>query len=217
MSLDEPARSLRIRQLRNFLASLMLSQGVPMILGGDELAQTQQGNNNTYCQDNELTWLNWKLGDEEQKLLTFVRRVIALRREQPVLQSRKFFQGRSIRGADIKDLTWLEPTGQEMNDEAWDAGFVRCLGVRLAGDLIQDLDERGQRIIGDTLLVLFNAHHEMIQFTLPEEPWELVLDTWEGEQEPFTPGAKTYPLQGRSLAVLKLRKSEAEGGESAKG
>jgi len=215
---DDPAiRSLRARQQRNFLATLMLSQGVPMILGGDELGHTQKGNNNTYCQDNELTWLNWKLGDEEQKLLAFVRRVIALRREQPVLQSRKFFQGRSIRGADIKDLTWLEPTGQEMNDEAWDAGFVRCLGVRLAGDLIQDLDERGQRIIGDTLLVLFNAHHEMIQFTLPEEPWELVLDTWEGEQEPFTPGAKTYPLQGRSLAVLKLRKSEAEGGESAKG
>jgi len=134
-----------------------------------------------------------------------------------VLQSRKFFQGRSIRGADIKDLTWLEPTGQEMNDEAWDAGFVRCLGVRLAGDLIQDLDERGQRIVGDTLLVLFNAHHELIQFTLPEEPWELVLDSWEGQEEPFTPGAKTYPLQGRSLAVLKLRKPEAEGGESAKG
>jgi glycogen operon protein len=214
---DDPAiRSLRARQRRNFLATLVLSQGVPMILGGDELAQTQNGNNNTYCQDSELTWLNWKLGDEEQKLLAFVRRVIALRREQPILQSRKFFQGRSIRGADIKDLTWLEPSGQEMKDEAWDSGFVRCLGVRLAGDVIQDLDERGQRIVGDTLLVLFNAHHELISFTLPEEPWELVLDTAEGETEQFTPGAKAYPLQGRSLAVLKLCKPEANASESPK-
>jgi glycogen operon protein len=213
---DDPAiRSLRARQRRNFLATLMLSQGVPMLFGGDEFGHTKNGNNNTYCQDNELTWLNWKLGDEEQKLLAFVRRVIALRREQPILQSRKFFQGRSIRGADIKDLTWLEPSGQEMKDESWEKGFVRCVGVRLAGELIQDLDERGQRIIGDTLLVLFNAHHEMISFTLPDEPWELVLDTAENPPDVFPPGGKTFPLQGRSLAVLKLQKPIATG-ENAK-
>jgi glycogen operon protein len=214
---DDPAiRSLRARQLRNFLATLVLSQGVPMILGGDELGHTQSGNNNTYCQDNELTWLNWKLGEEEQKLLAFVRRVIGLRHEQPILQSRKFFQGRSIRGADIKDLTWLEPSGQEMRDEAWDTGFVRCLGIRLAGDVIQDLDERGQRIVGDTLLILFNAHHEMIAFTLPQETWELVLDTAENPPETFQPGGKTFPLQGRSLAVLKLLKSETPADENPK-
>lgn len=213
---DDPAiRGLRVRQQRNFLATLLLSQGVPMILGGDELGQSQNGNNNTYCQDNELTWLNWKLGEEEQKLLAFVRRVIALRREQPILQSRKFFQGRKIRGADVKDLTWLEPSGQEMKDESWDKGFVRCLGVRLAGDLIQDLDERGQKIVGDTLLILFNAHHEMIAFTLPQEPWELVLDTAENPPDAFQPGGKTFPLQGRSLAVLKLRKAEANGSAPA--
>src|SRR5260370_1231754 len=103
-----------------------------------------------------------------------------------------------------------------MNDESGDSGFVRCLGGRLAGDLIQDLDERGQRIVGDTLLVLFNAHHELISFTLPQEPWELVLDTAESQPEPFIAGAKPFPLQGRSLAVLKLQKSAAAAGESPK-
>ncbi len=210
---DDPAiRTMRGQQKRNFIATLLLSQGVPMILGGDELGHTQNGNNNTYCHDSELTWLNWKLSEEEQKFLAFVGRVIQLRRAQPVLQSRKFFQGRKIRGAGIKDLTWLEPSGQEMTDDAWDSGFVRCLGVRLAGDLIGEMDERGQRIIGDTLLILFNAHHEMIPFTLPaqapDEQWLLVLDTTEGKEEQFQPGVKIYPLQGRSLAVLKLLKAE---------
>jgi glycogen operon protein len=214
---DDPAiRSLRARQRRNLLATLLLSQGVPMLSGGDEMGHTQHGNNNAYCQDNDFTWLNWKLREEEEKLLAFVRRVIALRHGQPVLQSRKFFQGRKIRGADVKDLMWLEPSGQEMNDGAWDTGFVRCLGVRLAGELIGNIDERGQRIVGDTLLILFNAHHEMIPFTLPQEPWELVLDTWEGQQEPFPPGGQTFPLRGRSLAVLKLRKPETPGDENPK-
>src|SRR5205807_6871287 len=112
----------------------------------------------------------------------FVKRVAAVWREQPVFQRRRFFQGRSIRGSDIKDLSWLEPSGEEMPDEAWDAGFVKCLGVRLAGDLIGDVDERGDRIVGDTLLLLLNGHHEAIPFVLPlhkeEQQWELLLDTY---------------------------------------
>src|SRR6185436_499110 len=165
---EEPAiRSLRMRQRRNLMATLLLSQGVPMICAGDELGRTQQGNNNAYCHDGELTWLDWTLEEEEQKFLEFVRKVVALRRDQPVFQRRSFFQGRKIRGEEIKDISWLTPAGQEMNDEAWSAGFVRCLGVRLSGDLIGELNERGERVLGDTLLILLNGHHESIPFTLP--------------------------------------------------
>jgi isoamylase len=179
---DDPAiRKLRAQQKRNLIATLFLSQGVPMICGGDELGHTQNGNNNGYCQDNELTWLNWELNEEQQALLEFVRRVTRIWREQPVFQRRKFFLGRRIRGSDIKDISWFEPSGQEMSDESWNAGFVRCLGVRLAGDEIGDHDERGEPIVGDTLLLLLNAHHEDIPFALPEikaeHHWEILLDT----------------------------------------
>lgn len=214
---DDPAiRALREQQKRNLIATLLLSQGVPMICGGDELSHTQQGNNNTYCQDNELTWLNWKLDEEQQAFLEFVRKVTQIWREQPVFQRRKFFQGRRIRGSDIKDLSWFDPSGKEMSDEAWGAGFVRCLGVRLAGDVIGDVDERGEPIVGETLLVLLNAHHEPIPFTLPEtrpeHHWERLLDTAApaAAQEAF-PGGEQYPLGGRSLVVLCTRLPEETG------
>ncbi len=166
---DPAIIDLRERQKRNFALTLLVAQGVPMILGGDELSHTQQGNNNTYCQDNELTWLDWQLDERKKMHLEFFRRVVRLWREQPVLQRRKFFQGRSIRGSDVKDVVWLEPSGQEMPDTSWDAGFVRCLGVRLDGNLLDEIDERGERITGDTLLLLFNAHHDSISFTIPRE------------------------------------------------
>jgi len=207
---DDPAvRSLRARQRRNLMATLLLSQGVPMICGGDELGHTQNGNNNAYCHDSELTWLPWTLDDEDQKFLEFVRKVIALRREQPVFQRRSFFQGRKIRGEEVRDISWLSPTGQEMNDDAWSAGFVRCLGVRLAGDLIGELNERGERIVGDTLLILLNAHHEPIPFTLPlrkeGQRWEKLLDTAAPDDATGPiPEDRPYPLEGRSLAVLRV-------------
>ncbi len=210
----EPAiLALRARQKRNLLATLLLSQGVPMLLAGDELSHTQKGNNNAYCQDSELTWLNWELDEEQRGFLDFVKRVAQVWREQPVFQRRRFFQGRSIRGSDIKDLSWLDPTGVEMPDEAWDAGFVRCLGVRMAGDLIGDVDERGERIVGDTLLLLLNAHHEAIPFALPkhkdEQDWELLLDTFGPSLAVATFDADyRYPLQGRSLAVFRTRDKE---------
>jgi glycogen operon protein len=213
---DPAIRALRERQKRNLIASLLLSQGVPMIRGGDELSHTQNGNNNAYCQDNETTWLNWELSKEQQQFLDFVRMVTSIWRQQPVFQRRKFFLGRKIRGSDIKDISWFDPSGQEMSDEAWEAGFVRCLGVRLAGDLIGDVDERGEPVVGETLLVLLNAHHEPIPFTLPatkiEHHWECLYDTASEKADPLAyPGGQKYALQGRSLAVLRTRVPEEMG------
>jgi glycogen operon protein len=208
-SADDPiVKALRERQKRNLIATLFLSQGVPMLCGGDELSHTQNGNNNTYCQDNELTWLNWELTPEQQGFLDFVRQAASIWTEQPVFQRRRFFQGRSIRGSDIKDISWFNPSGEEMTDADWNAGFVKCLGVRLAGDLIGDVDERGEPITGETLLLLLNAHHEPIPFALPasklEHHWERLLDTVEGppEAKPLVAGEK-YALAGRSLVVMR--------------
>jgi isoamylase len=208
---DDPAiKVLRERQKRNLVTTLLLSQGVPMLLGGDELSHTQKGNNNAYCQDNELTWLNWELTDEQKDFHEFVRGVIRIWKENPVFHRRKFFKGRAIRGSDIKDISWLEPSGQEMSDEAWSAGFVKCLGARLAGDLIGDKDERGESLFGDTVLLILNAHHEAVQFTLPlaklEQQWERLVDTASpGSPAAFFQPDQTYPLEGRSFAVLRTR------------
>jgi isoamylase len=213
---DPAIRALRERQKRNLLATLLVSQGVPMICGGAELSHTQKGNNNTYCQDNETTWLNWQLNEEQQRFLDFVRMATKMWHEHPVFQRRKFFLGRKIRGSDIKDISWFEPSGQEMSDKAWGEGFVRCLGVRLAGDLIGDVDERGEPVVGETLLVLLNAHHEAIPFALPgtnpEQQWECLFDTATVQADPLAyPGGQKYSLQGRALAVLRIRSSEEAG------
>jgi glycogen operon protein len=207
---DPAIKALRERQKRNMMATLLLSQGVPMLLAGDELGHTQKGNNNAYCQDNDLTWLSWELAPEQKEFLTFVRRLIQLRKQQPVLQRRKFFQGRAIRGSTIKDIMWFEPSGQEMTDKAWKAGFVRCLGVRWAGKLTNEVNERGEPIVGDTLLILLNAHHESIVFTLPasdDGPWERILDTARvgSEMGRTWVGGQKYLLLDRSLAVLRLQ------------
>jgi isoamylase len=210
--------SLRERQRRNFIATLMFSEGVPMIFAGDELSHTKHGNNNTYCQDNELTWLDWSLDDRKKRFLEFVKRCTKIWREQPVLQRRKFFLGRAIRGSDIKDITFFEPSGSEMSDEAWNADFVRCLGVRLAGDLISEVDERGNPIVGDTLLLLLNAHWEEISFTLPQmngQPWETLIDTHDLESPLRTcRGGEQYPLFGRSLALLRTAPGAANSSPS---
>jgi len=213
---DDPAiKALRARQKRNLMATLLCSQGVPMLLAGDELGHTQKGNNNTYCQDNELTWLNWKLDDDQKSFLEFVRKVIQIWTEQPVFQRRKFFKGRPIRGSDIKDLSWLGPDGKELSDEAWNASFVRCIGARLAGDLIGDVDERGQPIVGDTLLLMLNGHDAPIDFALPltniEQHWARLFDTAAPDDDAvcLEPEQK-YVLQGRSMVVLRT-KMRAEG------
>jgi glycogen operon protein len=211
---DDPAIiELRERQKRNLMASLMLSVGVPMMLGGDELGHGQNGNNNTYCQDNELTWLSWDLDDRQRQFLDFTKRLIKIRTTQPVFQRRKFFIGRAIRGSEVKDISFLTPAGAEMSDGDWNAGFVKCLGIRLAGDLINDENERGDAVVGETLLVLLNGHWEPIPFILPPTMhghiWERLLDTAEASPGPRAhEGESTYALQERSLVVLVTRQPE---------
>jgi len=203
---DQRILELRERQKRNFLATLILSQGVPMISHGDELGRTQRGNNNAYCQDNELTWIDWDLSDDQQSLLEFTARMIHFRRSQAALRRRKYFQGRSIRG--VKDVAWLAPDGHEMTDDTWNADDVRSLGMLLAGDAIEEVDERGRPIVGDTLLVLLNGHDAKVAFTLPKldvdhRQWLRIVDTIHprASERPYKGGAR-YPLQGRSLAVF---------------
>jgi glycogen operon protein len=200
---------LRARQRRNFMATLLLSVGVPMISGGDELCRTQRGNNNGYCQDNDISWTDWSMTPEQQEFLAFTRRVIRVWKDHPVLRRRKFFQGRRIRGAEVQDIAWLDPTGAEMTDEMWNSPDVRVLGVRLNGDAIQEVDERGQRIVGDSLLLIFNAAPDQIAFVLPAtspiERWETLIDT----ADPWAAARRLragdrYIVQGRSMAVLKL-------------
>ena len=206
---DDPAvKALRERQKRNLMATLLLSQGVPMLSGGDEIGRTQQGNNNAYCQDNDISWTHWDLTPEQREFLDFTSRLIAIRREQPVLRRRRFFRGRAVRGAEVKDIAWLDPSGSEMTDDSWNAGFVRCLGVRLEGNAIDEVDERGHPIVGDTLLVLLNGHHDRIDFTLPEEGeserWVRLVDTSDPSRdgEAFE-GQLRYPLEGRSVVLFK--------------
>jgi isoamylase len=212
---DPDINALRWQQKRNLISTLLLSQGVPMLLAGDELSHTQQGNNNAYCQDNDITWLNWELNDAQQSFCDFVRSVLYLQRTQPVFQRRKFFQGRAIHGEGIQDITWFDPSGEDMCEEAWKAEYVRCLGMQLAGDLVGDVDERGEPIAGDTILLLMNAHYEAIPFLLPPLPeghqWERLLDTAEpGEPLKYTSG-QPYALHGRSMAVLRTMALPEEG------
>jgi len=208
---DDPAIvSLRMRQKRNLLATLFLSQGVPMLLHGDEMGRTQHGNNNAYCQDNEVSWLDWSLREKNDWLITFVQRLTELRRTHPVLRRRNFFQGRSIIGPESKDIVWLNPDGREMSDAEWGQSFVRCLGICLVGRALDEQDERGRPITDDDLLVLLNAHHEEIPFLLPNldgaSGWEVLIETrydagWPPERVRLQPG-ELYPLQGRSVALL---------------
>ena len=211
---DAAILALREQQKRNLFATLLFSQGVPMILAGDELSQSTNGNNNTYCQDSELSWLNWELNEPRKAFLEFAQKVTAIWRSHPVFQRRKFFHGRSIRGEGVTDISWFEPSGKTMDDDAWKAGFVKCLGVRLAGDQIGDVDEKGEPIVGATVLLLLNAHFDAIPFTLPttkaEHQWEVLLDTAELPAKPpaVLEGGDPYPLKGRSLALLQTRMLE---------
>jgi glycogen operon protein len=173
--------SLRARQQRNFLATLMLSQGVPMLLGGDEIGRTQGGNNNGYCQDNEISWYDWENADD--RLLQFTRRLIRLRARHPVFCRRRWFQGRDPHGTGVGDIGWFTPAGSEMSAENWQAGFAKSLGVFLNGSAIPTSDERGERVVDESFYVMFNAHHEPLDFRLPPaafgERWTEVLDTQE--------------------------------------
>jgi isoamylase len=206
---DDPAvNELRMRQLRNLMGSMLLSQGVPMILHGDELARTQGGNNNVYCQDNEISWVDWEPDEIGRRMFEWTRDLIAFRKAHPVLHRARFFQGREIHGEDVRDIEFYAPDGKQMDDGAWSNGLVRCMGMLLNGQLMDELDAQGNVQRDDVLLLLFNAYHEEIAFTVPGAEggplWQPVLDSARAggtPPEPLKPGAQ-YRLQGRSLAVL---------------
>jgi glycogen operon protein len=206
---DPDILALRARQRRNFMATLFLSQGVPMISGGDELGRTQRGNNNAYCQDNEISWTDWTPTPDARAFYEFTCLAARLMREHPVLRRRRFLEGRQIRGAEVKDIMWLAPDGTEMTEVEWNANHVKCLGVRLAGDAIAEIDELGDPIVGETIVYLLNAGDTPVPFILPSftrRCWECLLDTAaEGRQGKIYPGGQPYPLDPHSLAVFVRR------------
>jgi len=206
---DRAILALRERQKRNFIATLMLSLGVPMLSGGDELSRTQLGNNNAYCQDNEISWYPWTLTPQQKDFLEFVKYMIRIRKHQPVLRRRRFFHGRPIRGSNVKDLMWFEPSGKEMDDAAWHNPSARCLGYQIAGSGLDECDEEGNPLEGDTLFVMMNAGSEPVLFVLPphgpDERWQRLVDTadvnW-GRR--YFLRDHHYRLREHSLVLLRL-------------
>ncbi|HEY1005999.1 MAG TPA: glycogen debranching enzyme GlgX, partial [Sphingobacteriaceae bacterium] len=177
---DDPGiQELRQRQKRNFLTTLFLSQGIPMLVAGDELGKTQAGNNNAYCQDNEISWINWQQADQE--LLDFTRSVIRLRRQHPAFRRPRWFRGKPVKGAGLDDIVWFLPSGKEMGEDNWNHDFAKSLAIFLNGKGLQTVNEEGMNIEDDHFYLIFNAHSEELEFTLPPEPyckeWTLVLDT----------------------------------------
>jgi isoamylase len=214
---DAKINALRRKQRRNFLTTLFISQGIPMLVGGDEFGRTQQGNNNAYCQDNEISWVNWNLNQEQGRFREFARKLIQLRKEHPVFRRPKFFQGRRIRGGEIKDIMWFNPGGNEMSDEEWASPFVRCLGMLVSGDTTDVLNFNGGPVRDDTFLVLINAYHETIPFLLPgleKLEWERILDT--SDEDGFLTKPNKFPsgddvdLSERSVSILKLTSGAQE-------
>jgi isoamylase len=201
----------RARQERNFLATLLLSQGVPMLLGGDEIGRTQQGNNNAYCQDNEISWYDWEHADAS--LLDFVRSITKFRERHPVFRRRRWFQGRPIRGSEVSDIGWFTSAGEQMSESDWQQGFAKSLGVFLNGEGIPTMNTRGERVVDDSFYVLFNAHYEALDFVLPNgawgNRWSVVLDTNEGQpvnekrSDRVYDSLTTTKVEALSLVVLK--------------
>jgi len=207
---DRRVLALRGQQMRNLFATLLLSVGVPMLCGGDEVARTQRGNNNAYCQDNELSWTDWNLDADRERLLRFTRRLIELRRAHPVFRRRRFFQGREIHGSEMPDLSWLRPDGKRMTAEDWTNPATRSLGMLLAGDAIDEVDPAGNPIVDQTFLILLNSYWDPIEFILPNgatrREWEVLIHT------PFDPlpaeqrvlQEERFLLGARALAVLRM-------------
>ena len=205
---DPEIVALRVRQKRNLLATLFLSQGVPMLVAGDELGRSQKGNNNGYNQDNEISWLNWGLNTEDREFLSFVCRVIEMRKRHPIFRRRSFFQPHGTTNGE-KNILWFNPEGLEMSDAEWDLGFARCLGMYLAGDSIGEVSERGVPVRDNDFLLLINAHHELIPFQVPgfrgRVRWQIAIDTTDPEMrsvERHYARGSVFPLQGRSLVLL---------------
>jgi glycogen operon protein len=208
---DEEIKALRRKQRRNLLTTLLLSQGVPMLCGGDEFGRTQKGNNNAYCQDNELSWFQWDWSDEQKQLFEFTRRLVRFRSDHPVFRRPKFLQGRRIRGSEIKDVMWFNSGGNEMSEEEWISPFFRCVGMLLSGDTIDILNFECQPVRDETFFLLLNAHYEAISFVLPgleKLEWEVILDT--DKEEGFLAEKKLFAsgddieIADRSACLLRL-------------
>jgi isoamylase len=226
---DDAVRELRARQQRNFITTLLLSQGVPMLLHGDELGRTQGGNNNVYCQDSEIAWVDWSLAGKNAGLIGFTAGVVALRHGHPVFRRRRFFAGRPLRSRHreaLPDIAWFTPAGQEMTEQDWDSGFGKCVVTFLNGDGITEADSRGATVTDDSFLLCLNAHHEDIEVTLPGDEfgrcWAIVVDTAAGEvitlstgpgmvaaEPPTVAGGATHVVPARSVLVLQRTESAA--------
>ncbi len=219
---DAEINTLRRRQRRNFLSTLLLSQGVPMLTAGDEYGRSQRGNNNTYCQDNALSWLRWTRAPEEQQLELFTRGLIALRRKHPIFRRTKFFHGRKIRGAKVKDILWLNDSGREMTGGDWTSPHFRALGVVFVGFASDVCDAHGAPVQDDTFMLLFNAHHGPVKFVLAGQRqvrWELLIDTREEAgllpSPLFFASGDELELIGFSLCALRLTRGSEEQARSA--
>lgn len=209
---DPEILQLRNRQRRNFLVTLMLSQGVPMLLGGDEIGRTQGGNNNAYCQNSEISWFDWDLPDENAALLDFTRHLIYFRRQHPTFRRRKWFLGRAIHGSSVKDIGWFNPDGGDMTEDQWMAGYTKAIGIFLNGEEIATPGEEGERVMDESFFICFNAHYEMLEFTLPpglqDREWLVVIDTDKPrfvEAEIIYTEDKPIPVTARSVMVLRRR------------
>ncbi|MFE4502434.1 glycogen debranching protein GlgX [Rhodococcus sp. NPDC056743] len=207
---DPEILELRARQSRNILATLMLSQGTPMLAHGDEMGRTQLGNNNVYCQDSELSWMDWSLAETNADLVEFTKRAISLRAKNPVFRRRRFFEGRPIRSGDqSRDIAWLTPAGEEMTPADWDSGFGKSLAVFLNGEAIPEPNYRGERVVGDSFLLCFNAHYEDMEFSTPDSDyaaeWTVVLDTSvpTGESDVVIKAGTVLDVRARALMVLR--------------
>jgi isoamylase len=206
-SSDPEVRALRAKQQRNFLATLLLSEGVPMLLSGDEIGRTQGGNNNAYCQDSDISWIDWS--DTDDELFEFAKKLVHLRRRHHVFRRRGWFVGRSVRGSDLSDIGWFKPDGEQMSEADWQTGFAKALGVFLNGQGITSRDQWGRRIVDDSFFAIFNAHHDALDFRLPavlgESTWVLVVDTAAkrralARRRPVEPGT-AFTVDGRSLQL----------------
>jgi glycogen operon protein len=207
---DPEILDLRRRQMRNIMATLMLSQGTPMIAHGDEIGRTQHGNNNVYCQDSELSWMEWSLVDKNSDLLSFTRKAAALRKNHPVFRRRRFFDGRPIRSADqVRDIAWLTPAGEVMTSEDWDSQFGKSITVFLNGEALPEPNARGERVVDDSFLLCFNAHDHEVDFVIPHDDyakeWTAELDTTDptGEVKLVVHDGDEVSLPGRALLVFR--------------
>jgi glycogen operon protein len=205
--MEKDVVALRQRQKRNFLTTLFLSQGVPMMLAGDEMSRTQKGNNNAYCQDNDISWVDWKHADQE--LIIFTRQLIALRRSHPSFTRKRWFQGQPIKGIGVEDIAWFLPEGTEMTDDNWNHSFAKSLGLYLNGRGLHSLGPKEEPFVDDSFYIIFNAHHEDVTYVLPEKKyskhWVKVLNT----AEPAFISGENYKagdqitVEGRSIILLK--------------